>query len=106
MTSAGVYRILIGNIGVSAGVVSIEGEKRRIPRPLVGVHSGKRATLRLGFSARRVPSGTSFAFAGGRVSGGEKARMRAEGRERRSRSEVVGYEAVKMGSKLIGGWGD
>jgi len=55
----------MGNIGVPSGVLSREGEKRRIPRPLVGVHSGKRAMLRLGFSARRWERGMSLVPGGG-----------------------------------------
>lgn len=100
MISAGLYLMLMGNTGVPGGVSSIEGEKRRIPRPFVGVHSGNKAIVRLGFSARSCETGTSVAFVGGFMSGGEKARMRAGRRLRRSTSLWLGYEAVKMGSKL------
>lgn len=80
----------MGNIGVSSGVLSRDGEKRRIPRPLVGVHSGKRAILRLGFSARRRERGMSVVRGGGWLSGGERERMMAGRRDRRSISRVLG----------------
>ena len=38
--SPAVYRILIGKILVSEGVVRSDGLKGRMPRPLVVVHSG------------------------------------------------------------------
>lgn len=76
--------MLMGNKGVLGDVSSIEGENRRIPRPLVGVHSGNRAMVRLGFSARSFETGTRVAYLGGLGSGGEKARRRAGRRLKRS----------------------
>ena len=62
--SAGVYRRLTGNIFVFAGAVRREGEKGRMARPLVVVHSGSTTMEESGFSLRswvrvrrRVPAG-------------------------------------------------
>ena len=73
MTSAGVYLRLTGKILVLAGTVRRLGQKGRIPRPLVAVHSGKTATQLPGHSRKISEIGTSLASLGGERTGGIKA---------------------------------
>lgn len=40
-------------MAICAGVVSSDGAKRKIPRPLVVVASGNTTTVRVGFDFRR-----------------------------------------------------
>lgn len=73
VTSAGVYRKLMGNMATSFGVVSKLGANLRIPRPLVVVASGNTTTVRLGLARRRVATVANLAPPGGDGTGGEKA---------------------------------
>lgn len=98
--SAGVYRRLTGNILVLGDTLSSAGLKGRIPRPLVVVHSGKIAIVAPGFSATSAESEVSFAPRGGVGSGGSSARTIAWKSVMRCTRRVLGYEAVKMGSKI------
>lgn len=100
VTSLGVYLRLTGNIFVFGGAVRREGLKRRMPRPLVVVHSGRTTMLESGFSRTSVERGTRRAFGGGVRCGGSSARSIAWNREMRWTRRVKGYETVKMGSKI------
>ena len=98
--SAGVYRRLTGKIFVLGGAVSRLGLKGKIPRPFVVVHSGKTTTGRSGLSLSILERSTSSAEGEGCKVGGRKARSMAWKSDIGSTRRVVGYEAVKTGSKM------
>lgn len=100
VTSAGVYRRLMGKMATSFGVVSKLGANLRIPRPLVVVASGNTTTVRVGLARRRVATVAKVVPFGGDRRGGEKARRIAVRRVICSTFLVVGYEAVKTGSNM------
>lgn len=81
MTSGGVYRKLMGNILVFAGVVKRFGLSGIIPPPLVVVHSGNTTMTLVGCSATSVCKSVIFAPFGGYSLGLERARMIAPKRE-------------------------
>ena len=70
--SAGVYLREIGKILVFRGAEESAGVKRKMPRPLVGVASGKTRTVRFGFCARRPEREIRFAAGEGRSDGAVK----------------------------------
>lgn len=63
--SAAVYRRLTGMTFVVGDTVSRLGLNGRMPRPLLGVHSGKTTITRFGLSLTNVSTSTRRAFAPG-----------------------------------------
>ena len=51
VTSAGLYRRLVGKMGTVSGVLAREGDRGSMPLPLVVVDSAKTTMMRLGFFA-------------------------------------------------------
>lgn len=92
--------MLTGKILVLGGAESRLGENGRIPRPFVVVHSGSTTMIAEGFSASSAESVVRRADGGGWRVGGRRASCMARKRDMRCTSLVVGYDAVKMGSKM------
>lgn len=92
--------MLTGKISAPAGAERREGEKGRMPLPLVVLISGKTATTRCGFCSTRARSVVSLAPGGGSMAGDDRARVKARKSEMRWTFRVRGYEMVKMGSKM------
>ena len=96
--------MLRGKRAASDGVVSRQGERGRMARPLVVPHSGKTAIRRFGLAesrARRVvrPGWDSKVDRSASWAEGERAARMAERREMRRTLREDGWEATKMGSK-------
>lgn len=98
--SGEVYLRLTGYIFVFGDAESRLGLKGNMARPLLVVHSGKTTTYLLGFCAVSVCKSSISAPSDGVVAGWKKLRMTASSRDTRRTWRVVGYEAVKMGSKM------
>lgn len=84
------------------GAVRRDGERGRMARPFVVVHSGRTTMAREGLRdmrAERVVRGVPLAEGGWRR-GGRRAPRMAREREMCCRSGVVEYEVVKIGSKI------
>lgn len=99
-TSTGVYRRLTGKTFVAGGALNSPRLMGRIPRLLVVVHSGNVTMGRWGYFRMRVARSTRRVPGGGLGWGAANARRMACSREICSTWRELGYEAVKMGSKI------
>lgn len=90
----------MGKILLFAGADSNDGERGRMPRPLVVVHSGKTQMIRLGCSRASCAKVVSDSVEGGLSSGGKSARRILWKSVVRCSSLELGYETVKTGSKI------
>ena len=98
--SGDVYLRLTGYTFVFGPAESKLGLKGSIARPLLVVDSGKTTTYRFGFCAISMCRSSISAPSGGASFGWKKFRATASNRDTRRTCRVVGYEAVKIGSKM------